>query len=147
MNLGVNYNTARSIRGRAVFHLLLNGVHGPFRGRELVEERHYIHITATFCSLYTNNDYLPCISLFLFLFRIIVGAPKGTFPGGLDLIDHGQPAINRTGLVYACSITPQTMCQAVLGDESLFQNGDQINNDGLHGAGRLFDHRRMYNFY
>ena len=87
------------------------------------------------------------LDFFIFLFRIIVGAPKGTFPGGLDLTDRGQPAINRTGLVYACSITPQTMCDAVLGDENLFQNGDQIDNDGLHGAGRLFDHRRMSNCY
>ena len=36
--------TARSIRGRSVFHLLLNGVHGPFRERELFEEIQYIHI-------------------------------------------------------------------------------------------------------
>ena len=76
--------------------------------------------------------------------RIIVGAPRGTFPGGLNLPDPGEPAINRTGLIYSCTILPGTQCDAVRGDEDMFQDGDEIDNDGLHGAGRLFDHRRKY---
>ena len=73
----------------------------------------------------------------------------GTFPGGLDLPDPGEPAVSRTGLIYSCSITPDSQCDAVRGDEDLFQgvNADNVNltnNDLLNGAGRFFDHRRMY---
>ena len=72
----------------------------------------------------------------------------GTFPGGLDLPDPGEPAVSRTGLIYSCSITPDSQCDAVRGDEDLFQgvngNVNLTNNDLLNGAGRFFDHRRMY---
>ena len=33
------------------------------------------------------------------------------------------------------------------GDEDEYLVGDKIDNDGLNGAGRLFDHRRMSSKY
>ena len=78
--------------------------------------------------------------------RVIVGAPRGTYPGGLALDDPGEPAESRTGLVYTCSVTPGGDCGPVLGDD---QTGEMINdanitvnNDSLSAGSRLFDHRR-----
>ncbi|CAI8024200.1 hypothetical protein GBAR_LOCUS14074, partial [Geodia barretti] len=80
--------------------------------------------------------------------RLIVGAPQGTFPGGLPLVDPGGRAEERTGLVYTCSITPdntEELCGAVPGND---QTGVVINsltisvdNDFLSAGSRLFDQR------
>jgi integrin alpha 8 len=80
--------------------------------------------------------------------RLIVGAPQGTFPGGLPLVDPGGRAEERTGLVYTCSITPdntEELCGAVPGND---QTGVRINdltitvdNDFLSAGSRLFDQR------
>jgi hypothetical protein len=68
--------------------------------------------------------------------RLIVGAPTGTFPGGLDIPDRGTAALSNTGLVYTCPLVPGS-CGPVLGDDDDFDD----DNDALHGAGRLFDQR------
>ncbi|XP_064401212.1 integrin alpha-5-like [Halichondria panicea] len=61
--------------------------------------------------------------------RIIVGAPNGTFPGGLPgLVDAGSDPVNNTGLVYQCPIDNGT-CGAVGRDGS---TSNPINR-------RLFD--------
>ena len=60
--------------------------------------------------------------------RIIVGAPKGTYPGGLAL-PASADAENETGLVYQCSLTDEA-CSAVGRD------GSNPAND------RLFDSQR-----
>jgi hypothetical protein len=71
--------------------------------------------------------------------KIIVGAPNGTFPGGLTFtgVDDSE-ALNRTGLVYVCPISPPGDCEALTGngtgvDIRLFDyegNGvDPRNND------------------
>jgi hypothetical protein len=65
--------------------------------------------------------------------KIIVGAPNGTFPGGLTLpgVDASE-ALNHTGLVYVCPITPGD-CEALTGngtgnDIRLFDyEGNSIN--------------------
>ena len=57
--------TARSIRGHAVFHLLLNGVHGLFEGAVYSEGANY------------SRKYGICESATLFL-------PKGVFPGNVE---------------------------------------------------------------
>ena len=75
------------------------------------------------------------------LCRIIVGAPMGTYPGGLPLEDPGEPALLQTGLIYSCSVT-EDQCEGVVGDTDDFD----VNNDTLNGAGRLFDHRRMLKY-
>ena len=81
--------------------------------------------------------------------RIIVGAPMGTFPGGLPLLDPGQRAENQTGLVYSCPVQPG-VCEGVQGNMSIYAG----NPDGGTGAevdlpdngavieGRLFDQAR-----
>ena len=40
--------------------------------------------------------------------RIVVGAPKGTYPGGLSLNapKFAFPPVNETGLVYQCPVSP-----------------------------------------
>ena len=58
-----------------------------------------------------------CVLLFLYC-RIIVGAPMGTFPGGLPLTDPGQSAENQTGLVYSCPVQPG-VCEGVRGDTNI----------------------------
>ncbi len=64
--------------------------------------------------------------------RIIVGAPNGTFPGGLPgLVDAGSDPVNNTGLVYQCPIDNGT-CGAVGRDGS---TSNPINR-------RLFDDQR-----
>jgi integrin alpha 8 len=81
--------------------------------------------------------------------RVIVGAPWGTFPGGLPLEDPGEAAVDRTGLVYSCPISPGEMCDPVHGND---QTGDMsgegddvltitVDNDFLASGSRLFDHR------
>ena len=89
---------------------------------------------------------------FLQLFRIIVGAPLGTFPGGLNISDLFLDREDQTGLVYSCPIAPGP-CEGVRGDTSVYLNAADIaNNDGQPGGhsdlpqsfieGRLFDQAR-----
>ena len=74
--------------------------------------------------------------------RIIIGAPKGTYPGGLDLADPGLPASNQSGLVFSCPISPG-LCEGVTGDPATFDlPGVTVDDDDGVGEGRLFDHRR-----
>ena len=85
--------------------------------------------------------------------RVVVGAPVGTYPGGLSLSDPGKPAVNRTGLIYDCSVIPNRdePCGPVLGDDvtDTTVNGLDltVDNDLLSAGGRLFDHRRMHKHY
>ena len=63
--------------------------------------------------------------------RVVVGAPNGTYPGGLSINNPDCPSpsaqMNNTGLVYLCSIQPgKDTCDGALG------NGTTEN-------GRLFD--------
>ena len=75
----------------------------------------------------------------MYICRLLVGAPTGTFPGGLDIEDRGNPAVEKTGLLYNCSLVDRDPpCGPVLGDDALVDD----DNDGLRGAGRLFDQRR-----
>ena len=82
--------------------------------------------------------------------RIIVGAPMGTFPGGLPLTDPGQSAENQTGLVYSCPVQPG-VCEGVQGDTSITAqdidanmdpNINQLPTSGPVIEGRLFDQAR-----
>ena len=74
--------------------------------------------------------------------RIIIGAPKGTYPGGLDLADPGLPASNQSGLIFSCPISPG-LCEGVTGDPNTFDLPDvSVDDDNGTGDGRLFDHRR-----
>jgi len=81
------------------------------------------------------------------LHRIIIGAPNGTFPGGLPLNDPGQMAENQTGLVYSCPVLPGE-CEGIQGNLSLYINSP--DNDmsefelqaPLDIEGRLFDQAR-----
>lgn len=65
--------------------------------------------------------------IFMYLcYRIIVGAPKGTFPGGLNVGAPGSNSALRTGLVYQCPVSPST-CTGVFGtgtgtDKRLFDD-------------------------
>ncbi len=72
-------------------------------------------------------------------FRVIVGAPKGTFPGGLGYADPGQSADDETGLVYVCPLLPGA-CEGLRGNMSLYSSDD--DNDFDIAEGRLFDHYR-----
>ena len=73
--------------------------------------------------------------------RIIIGAPKGTYPGGLPLDDPGAPRSNETGLVYMCPVEPGE-CEGVRGNLSLYSS--DLSNDRDNPEGRLFDHFREY---
>ena len=46
-----------------------------------------------------------------------MGAPNGTFPGGLTFtgVDDSE-ALNHTGLVYVCPISPPGDCEALTGN-------------------------------
>ena len=85
--------------------------------------------------------------------RIIVGAPFGTFPGGLSLSSiPGEVAESRTGLVYSCPVKPG-ICEGVRGNTSIHVGiasslpardlpiGD-LPDDGAFIEGRLFDQAR-----
>ena len=85
---------------------------------------------------------------YLFLCRIIVGAPMGTFPGGLPLPDPGQSAENQTGLVYSCPVQPG-VCEGVRGDMSIYAGNPDgasavrdLPDNGPVIEGRLFDQAR-----
>lgn len=95
--------------------------------------------------------------------RVVIGAPRGTFPGGLNLTDTvdatGGQAVDDTGLVYSCSVSG--ICEGVRGDTSLYlpptvTNASVINGvitagiignrffDPTIGEGRLFDQGREF---
>lgn len=57
----------------------------------------------------------------------MIGAPKGTFPGGLDIVDPLLPAENNTGLIYQCQLG-NDVCEGVRGDVDLYI-GDSITDD------------------
>ena len=90
----------------------------------------------------------------------MVGAPTGTYPGGLGLEDPAAPRVNESGLVYSCMVGPGG-CEGVRGDTSVYigvadvdiTNGFQTNIDAVNlnnffaadiAEGRLFDQARMY---
>jgi hypothetical protein len=74
--------------------------------------------------------------------RIIIGAPYGTFPGGLSLADPGKRAENNTGLVYVCDVTGNN-CGGVTGNDSVVSDNvdSRFQAENLTGVteGRLFD--------
>ena len=87
-----------------------------------------------------------------------MGAPRGTFPGGLSITDFPNTTApeNQTGLVYSCPVAPAP-CGGVRGSISVYRddanavdNNAEIGNtritiDNLPQAyveGRLFDQAR-----
>ena len=70
-------------------------------------------------------------------FRIIAGAPRGSYPGGLNLIDEGN-SVPETGLVYQCPVNPG-ICGGVLGE--LRQPINSGNNSSFQP---LFDESRKF---
>ena len=86
--------------------------------------------------------------------RIIVGAPRGSFPGGLGLPDPGLPHSNITGLIYSCPVTPGS-CQGVRGDTTVYLSDTGFtDNRGAMGIlrqgdieGRLFDQARRFELH
>lgn len=91
----------------------------------------------------------------MYVFRIIVGAPLGRYPGGLDLPQNpaeqcgtgindtsynttgGPVEYLRTGLVYRCPLVgPNTACQAMLGDGVANQADGQL----FDRCGKLVNH-------
>ena len=77
-------------------------------------------------TLYTSpSPFLHSLSLSP---RILVGAPSGTYPGGLPVPPdvNVSGVVNRTGLVYACPITP--------GD------CDSVSGNGVGNDVRMFDY-------
>ena len=54
-------------------------------------------------------------SIYLYVDRVIVGAPRGSFPGGLDLVDPELPAESETGLIYQCQLG-NDICEGVRGE-------------------------------
>ncbi len=95
--------------------------------------------------------------------RIVIGAPKGTFPGGLSLSNVELPPANRTGLVFSCSLEGQDACVGVRGDTTLYIGGNVSPDTTNHiqpiggdvsdfftpavSEGRLFDEARKYHLY
>ncbi len=63
---------------------------------------------------------------------MIVGAPRGSYPGGLSLDDPGLSATNETGLVYSCPIGPGS-CEGVIGDRSVY-SGTGVDEDITNGV-------------
>ena len=105
-------------------------------------------------SVFCVSPLFLCISLLLS--RIIVGAPRGTFPGGLSYEDPGARRVEQTGLVYSCPVLPGT-CDGVRGDTTRYlSNTSALDNNGGLGPnmdrpiefpqnfveGRLFDQAR-----
>jgi len=91
--------------------------------------------------------------------RLLIGAPKGTYPGGLNLTDLFQPAEKNTGLVYSCSVLGT--CEGVIGNVSRYINDEKKANGAVIdnvvyllnelypqavSEGRLFDQARKYVF-
>ncbi|XP_064401213.1 integrin alpha-IIb-like [Halichondria panicea] len=60
--------------------------------------------------------------------RLIVGAPWGTFNGGLSLTDPFLPRQDRTGLVYSCPLTPGA-CEGVRGNTSSYIDNELLANN------------------
>ena len=90
--------------------------------------------------------------------RVIVGAPHGSYPGGLNLTDPEDPASPNTGLVYSCPL--EGACEGVRGNTSFYLGGNVAITNGVQGRfgmptttssvfflpaiseGRLFDQAR-----
>lgn len=68
-----------------------------------------------------------CLGIFC---RIIIGAPQGTYPGGVDGLPELIPE-ERTGLVYQCPILSPGNCVGLVDATG---NDNVTNNDR-----RLFD--------
>ena len=101
----------------------------------------YTH-THTHAHIHTYTHTHTYIHTHTHPLRIIIGAPKGTYPGGLDLADPGLPASNQSGLIFSCPISPG-LCEGVTGDPATFDlPGVTVDDDDGVGEGRLFDHRR-----
>lgn len=91
--------------------------------------------------------------------RIIIGAPRGTYPGGLGLRDLGNRREVETGLIYSCPVEPGE-CEGVRGDTdsyfsesmpAILNNDASIDNDQAstflppqYVEGRLFDQARKF---
>ncbi len=89
--------------------------------------------------------------------RVLIGAPRGTYPGGLNLTDPGSPASPNTGLVYSCPVG-QGQCEGVRGNTSRYIGQDLNLTNGVQDVvstssdffiqpiaeGRLFDQARKY---
>ena len=89
--------------------------------------------------------------------RVVIGAPRGSFPGGLSLEDPLEPAAMNTGLVYSCPIGPGD-CEGVTGNRDLYIGSGILNDTTNHvlsislgsdnffppalSEGRLFDQAR-----
>ena len=91
--------------------------------------------------LVLNNR--PC---WIFHCRIVIGAPNGTFPGGLPLTDPGRMAERQTGLVYSCPVLPGE-CEGIQGNTSTYMSNpdNDMSADALGPIdieGRLFDQAR-----
>ena len=87
-----------------------------------------------------------CTLELIFPCRIIIGAPNGTFPGGLPLTDPGQMAESQTGLVYSCPVLPGD-CEGIQGNISIYSScPDNDKSDrtltSVDIEGRLFDQAR-----
>ena len=80
---------------------------------------------------------VPCLQsvacAVLFFHRIIIGAPQGTYPGGLSDLPTLEP-VALGGLVYLCDINAPGNCTGLLSNES-----DEDHNDR-----RLFDGDREF---
>ena len=109
-------------------------------------------IRKRFTKIIQNKSHHSVLS---FCCRVVIGAPKGTYPGGLNLPDPGEPRAPNTGLVYSCPL-PGT-CEGVVGDTSIYIGpGININiTDHVQrfsapffsrplSEGRLFDQARMF---
>ena len=87
--------------------------------------------------------------------RVIIGAPLGTFPGGLGYPDDFEARENATGLVYNCPVSPGG-CVGVRGDTTAYLGSADVANGvnrvstnnpslaGINTEGRLFDQARKY---
>lgn len=77
--------------------------------------------------------------------RLIVGAPHGTYPGGLSSItDPGAERVVQTGLVYTCPILPGS-CEGIRGDTTVYLNNPAArDNDASLSGSQLIDYPQSY---
>jgi hypothetical protein len=62
--------------------------------------------------------------------RIIIGAPRGTYPGGLTGLPMLVDSQRFAGLVYLCSIDAPGDCNGLISDEQNVSNNDRRLFDG-----------------
>ena len=65
----------------------------------------------------------------LLLCRIVVGAPRGTYPGGLFDLPELEPE-PFTGLVYICDVASPGNCSGLLSNEGNVSHNDRRLFDG-----------------